>query len=139
MAIVWRGAGVVGVIDEAARARTIVLEVPGWPGHCAGQHVDVRLTAGDGYQTQRSYSIASAPEDARLALTVERIDDGEVSPYLTGVGLQADDNDNLTRRVLFVLESVPATNPSVYTRTRARVLDIYLDFTLKPHHVLRFS
>jgi len=60
-----------------------VLEVSGWPGHAAGQHVDVRLTAEDGYQAERSYSIASAPEDARLALTVERIDDGEVSPYLT--------------------------------------------------------
>jgi ferredoxin-NADP reductase len=66
------------------RAKTILLEVPGWPGHSAGQHVDVRLTAEDGYQTERSYSIASAPEDARLALTVERLDDGEVSPYLTG-------------------------------------------------------
>jgi ferredoxin-NADP reductase len=75
---------VVGVIEETARARTIVLEVPGWPGHSAGQHVDVRLTAEGGYQTQRSYSIASAPEDARLALTVERIEDGEVSAYLTG-------------------------------------------------------
>ena len=61
---------------------TIVLDVPGWPGHRAGQHVDVRLTAEDGYQAQRSYSIASAPEDPRLALTIERLDDGEVSPYL---------------------------------------------------------
>jgi len=59
-----------------------MLELPDWPGHRAGQHVDVRLTAEDGYQAQRSYSIASAPEDERLALTVERIDDGEVSPYL---------------------------------------------------------
>jgi hypothetical protein len=83
-AIVRRGASVAGVIDETARAESIVLDVPGWPGHSAGQHVDVRLTAEDGYQTERSYSIASAPEDARLALTVERIDDGEVSPYLTG-------------------------------------------------------
>jgi ferredoxin-NADP reductase len=58
--------------------------VPGWPGHVAGQHVDVRLTAEDGYQAQRSYSIASGPEEPRLALTVERIDDGEVSPYLAG-------------------------------------------------------
>lgn len=73
-----------GVIEETPRAKTILLDVPGWPGHSAGQHVDVRLTAEDGYQTERSYSIASAPEDARLALTVERIDDGEVSPYLTG-------------------------------------------------------
>ena len=63
---------------------SLVLEVPEWPGHLAGQHVDVRLTADDGYQTERSYSIASAPEDPRLAITVERLDDGEVSPYLVG-------------------------------------------------------
>jgi ferredoxin-NADP reductase len=81
--IVWRVATVRAAADETAHARTLVLEVPGWPGHVAGQHVDVRLTAEDGYQAQRSYSIASAPEDAALALTVERIDDGEVSPYLT--------------------------------------------------------
>jgi ferredoxin-NADP reductase len=60
-----------------------VLDVPGWPGHRAGQHVDVRLTAEDGYQSERSYSIASAPEESQLALTVERLKDGEVSPYLT--------------------------------------------------------
>ena len=60
-----------------------MLEVPGWEGHRAGQHVDVRLTAEDGYQAQRSYSIASAPGGGRLALTVDRLDDGEVSPYLT--------------------------------------------------------
>ena len=64
-------------------ARTLVLDVPGWPGHAPGQHVDVRLTAEDGYQAQRSYSIASAPGTPQLELTVERIDDGEVSPYLT--------------------------------------------------------
>ena len=63
---------------------TLHLQVPEWPGHLAGQHVDVRLTADDGYQAQRSYSIASAPEDSRLAITVERLDDGEVSPYLVG-------------------------------------------------------
>jgi ferredoxin-NADP reductase len=79
----WRVATVLDVAQETARARTLVIDVPGWPGHAAGQHVDVRLTAEDGYQAQRSYSIASAPEDERLALTVERIDDGEVSPYLT--------------------------------------------------------
>ena len=62
--------------------RSIVLDPPDWPGHLAGQHVDVRLTAEDGYQAQRSYSIASAPEDEHLVLTVERLDDGEVSPYL---------------------------------------------------------
>jgi ferredoxin-NADP reductase len=70
-------------MDETPRVRTLVLAVPGWPGHRAGQHVDVRLTAGDGYQAQRSYSIASAPEDPdQVALTVERIEGGEVSPYL---------------------------------------------------------
>jgi ferredoxin-NADP reductase len=70
------------VITETPRARTLVLHVPGWPGHVAGQHVDVRLTAEDGYQATRSYSIASAPEDGRVALTVEELTDGEVSPYL---------------------------------------------------------
>ena len=57
--------------------------MPGWPGHRAGQHVDVRLTAEDGYQAERSYSIASAPDGTRVALTVQRLEDGEVSPYLT--------------------------------------------------------
>jgi ferredoxin-NADP reductase len=71
------------LVDETARTKSIVLEVPGWAGHRAGQHVDVRLTAEDGYQAQRSYSIASAPEDGYVVLTVERLDDGEVSPYLT--------------------------------------------------------
>jgi ferredoxin-NADP reductase len=61
-----------------------VLEPPAWPGHRAGQHVDVRLTAEDGYQAERSYSIGSGPEDEHLVLTVERFDDGEVSPYLVG-------------------------------------------------------
>ena len=78
----WRVADVRDVVHETAGAATLVLDVPGWPGHRAGQHVDVRLTAEDGYQAQRSYSIASAPEEPRLALTVERLDDGEVSPYL---------------------------------------------------------
>ena len=71
------------MVEETSRAKSLLLDVPGWPGHVAGQHVDVRLTAEDGYQTERSYSIASAPEDSNVALTVERIDDGEVSPYLT--------------------------------------------------------
>ncbi len=82
--ITWRTATVAEVIDETPHARTLVLDVPDWPGHTPGQHLDVRLTAEDGYQAERSYSIASAPEDARVALTVERIDDGEVSPYLAG-------------------------------------------------------
>ena len=84
LAIAWRVATVVELIDESAHARTLLLDVPGWPGHVAGQHVDVRLTAEDGYQAQRSYSVGSAPEDERLALTIERLDDGEVSPYLAG-------------------------------------------------------
>lgn len=80
----WRLAEVVELVDETPSVRTIVLDVPDWPGHRAGQHVDVRLTAEDGYQAQRSYSIASAPEDQRLALTVEGLPDGEVSSYLIG-------------------------------------------------------
>jgi ferredoxin-NADP reductase len=80
--IVWRLATLGAAIAETPHATTLVFDVPDWPGHFAGQHVDVRLTAEDGYQAERSYSIASPPEDARLALTVERIGDGEVSPYL---------------------------------------------------------
>jgi ferredoxin-NADP reductase len=83
--LIWRTAKVVASVEETPRVRTLELAVPGWPGHQAGQHVDVRLTADDGYQAERSYSIASAPGAAeRLALTVERLDDGEVSPYLAG-------------------------------------------------------
>jgi ferredoxin-NADP reductase len=81
----WQLADVAELRDETPTVKTLVLEAPDWPGHLAGQHVDVRLTAEDGYQAQRSYSIASAPEDGRLALTVERLADGEVSPYLTDV------------------------------------------------------
>jgi len=80
---VWRVATVRAVRAETPGARTIVLDVPEWPGHVAGQHVDVRLTAEDGYQAERAYSIASAPEAADLELTIERFDGGEVSPYLT--------------------------------------------------------
>jgi ferredoxin-NADP reductase len=80
--LAWRVASVSELVDETPRTRTLVLDVEGWEGHRAGQHVDVRLTAEDGYQAERSYSIASGPDDARLVLTVERIDDGEVSPYL---------------------------------------------------------
>jgi ferredoxin-NADP reductase len=81
--LTWQLARVVKVSPETTRTRTITLEAPDWSGHRAGQHVDVRLTAPDGYQAQRSYSIASGPEDEQLMLTVEEIDDGEVSPYLT--------------------------------------------------------
>jgi ferredoxin-NADP reductase len=80
----WRVGTVVALHDETTSARTLTLEVPDWPGHVAGQHVDVRLTAPDGYSAARSYSIASAPNsEKRLEITVERLPNGEVSPYLT--------------------------------------------------------
>src|SRR6266700_1001565 len=80
----WQIGEVVATRSETVRARSITLDLPGWRGHRAGQHVDVRLTAEDGYQAERSYSIASPPEEApRVMLTVERLDDGEVSPYLS--------------------------------------------------------
>jgi ferredoxin-NADP reductase len=75
---------VTDLIPETPKVSSLVIDVPDWPGHLAGQHVDVRVTAEDGYQAQRSYSIASAPEDAHVSITVERLDDGEVSPYLVG-------------------------------------------------------
>jgi ferredoxin-NADP reductase len=81
--LTWLVATVTAVRDETATARTIVLDVPGWPGHLAGQHVDLRLTAEDGYSAQRSYSIASAADGTTVALTVQRVEDGEVSTYLT--------------------------------------------------------
>jgi ferredoxin-NADP reductase len=80
--LTWRVAQLADVRDETATARTLILDVPGWPGHLPGQHVDVRLTAEDGYSTERSYSIASAPGGSRLELTIQRLEDGEVSPYL---------------------------------------------------------
>jgi ferredoxin-NADP reductase len=80
----WQLGEVVATRPETARAKSITLALPGWRGHRAGQYVDVRLTAEDGYQAERSYSIASPPEEApRVTLTVERLDDGEVPPYLT--------------------------------------------------------
>jgi len=81
--LTWQLAELVEVVAETPRVKTIVFDVPGWPGHRAGQHVDVRLTAEDGYQAERSYSIASASDGTRVALTVQRLEDGEVSPYLT--------------------------------------------------------
>lgn len=80
--LTWQLGRVVELIEETPRCKSIALDLPQWRGHRAGQHVDVRLTAEDGYQAERSYSIASAPEDRHLQLTVERLDDGEVSPYL---------------------------------------------------------
>ena len=82
-------AEITAVRQETPKVRTLELAAPGWPGHRAGQHLDLRLTAEDGYQAQRSYSIASAPGEA-LALTVERLDDGEVSPYLVDEAREGD-------------------------------------------------
>jgi ferredoxin-NADP reductase len=83
--LTWRVAELTGVREETATARTLLLRVPGWPGHLAGQHLDVRLTAPDGYRAERSYSM-SAPADGELIeLTVQRVGDGEVSPYLVDV------------------------------------------------------
>jgi ferredoxin-NADP reductase len=79
----WQLAELLEVAVETPRVKTILLDVDGWPGHRAGQHVDVRLTAEDGYQAERSYSIASAADGTHVALTIERLEDGEVSPYLT--------------------------------------------------------
>jgi ferredoxin-NADP reductase len=81
--LTWQLADVVDIVAETPSVKTIAFDVPGWRGHRAGQHVDVRLTAEDGYQAERSYSIGSAPDSSRVELTVERLGDGEVSPYLT--------------------------------------------------------
>jgi ferredoxin-NADP reductase len=90
--LTWQQVGVVELHGETARTKSLVLNMPDWPGwYRSGQHVDVRLTAEDGYQAQRSYSIASAPEDEHLVLTVERLDDGEVSPYLVDMLQPRDD------------------------------------------------
>jgi len=88
--LTWQLCDVAELVAETPRVTTLVLDAPDWPGHLAGQHVDIRLTAEDGYQAQRSYSIASAPDEGRLALTVERLADGEVSPYLTDVLVVGD-------------------------------------------------
>jgi ferredoxin-NADP reductase len=90
----WQLAEVVESFDETPRTKTLVLAVPEWEGHAPGQHVDVRLTAEDGYQAQRSYSIGSAPDRERVELTIERLEDGEVSTYLADV-LRAGDRFEL--------------------------------------------
>ena len=113
----WQLGTVIEVVEETSRASSIVLELHDWPGHRAGQHVDVRLTAEDGYQAQRSYSIASAPEDEHLVLTVERLADGEVSPYLVGE----------VRRYFAVLEPLDRQNLVVVLgRGRQRVAALRL-------------
>ena len=86
----WMTATVREVIDETPRVRSLVLDIPDWPGHKAGQHVDVRLTSDDGYPAQRSYSIAASPDAPHVMLTVERLLDGEVSSYLAGDVIAGD-------------------------------------------------
>jgi ferredoxin-NADP reductase len=86
----WRPATVAAVRPESPVARTVVLQVPGWPGHEAGQHVDVRLTADDGYTATRSYSIGSVSDGETVEITVEQLDSGEVSPYLVDVAAPGD-------------------------------------------------
>ena len=93
-ATAWQAATVVSIREETHRVKTIRFAVSNWPGHFAGQHADVRLTAADGYRAERSYSIASPPEVSRVELTVERLDDGEVSAFLTDQ-LQPDDTIQL--------------------------------------------
>ncbi len=80
--LVWRSATLVEVTEETPKAKTLVFEIPGWPGHLAGQHVDVRLTAEDGYTAQRSYSLSAPADGDRVRMTVQLVEDGEVSPYL---------------------------------------------------------
>jgi ferredoxin-NADP reductase len=87
--LVWLTASVAGGAEETPRVRTLDLDVPGWGGHRAGQHLDVRLTSEDGYQAERSYSIASPPGDG-IAITIERLEDGEVSPYLVDDAREGD-------------------------------------------------
>jgi ferredoxin-NADP reductase len=88
--LTWLVATVKETRRETATARTVTFDVPGWPGHQAGQHVTVKLTAEDGYSTQRDYSIASAPETGAVEITVQRLEDGEVSPYLTEIAEPGD-------------------------------------------------
>lgn len=109
--IAWRQAEVVERVAETRRATTLVLDVPAWPGHFAGQHVDVRLTAEDGYQAQRSYSIASPPEASQLAITVERLRDGEVSPWLADEARPGDRFELRGPIGGYFVWSVPAGGP----------------------------
>jgi ferredoxin-NADP reductase len=82
--LAWQVAEVRALVAETPRVTSLVLDIPGWRRHLPGQHVDVRLTGEDGYQAQRLYSIASEPEAPYVMITIERIEDGEVSPYLAG-------------------------------------------------------
>ena len=108
----WQVATVVSVRKETPRVKTLQLAVPQWPGHLAGQRVEVRLTADDGYRAERAYSIASPPEASALELTVERLENGEVSPFLTDE-LQPCDTIGLRGPIggHFIWSATPAGNP----------------------------
>ena len=108
----WQAAKVVSIAEETPRVKTIRLALSKWPGHLPGQHADVRLTAENGYRAERSYSIASPPEAPALELTVERLDDGEVSPFLTGQ-VQPDDTFELRGPIgaYFVWSALQRGNP----------------------------
>ena len=108
----WQAAKVISIGEETPRVKTIRLALSQWPGHLPGQHADVRLTAENGYRAERSYSIASPPEASALDLTVERLDNGEVSPFLTGQ-LQPDDTFELRGPIggYFVWSAIQARNP----------------------------
>ena len=111
-ATAWQAATAVSIREETPRVKTIRFAVSNWPGHVPGQHADVRLTAEDGYRAERSFSIASPPEVSGLELTVERLEDGEVSPFLTGQ-LQPDDTIQLRGPIggSFVWSSLEGRNP----------------------------
>ena len=118
--VTWRTATVVGLHDETASARTLTLAINGWPGHVAGQHVDVRLTAADGYSAVRSYSIASAPSaDGRIEITIERLPNGEVSPYLTQQVMVGDELE-VHRSLVCVVSGASNADPTGGRRLRDR-------------------
>jgi ferredoxin-NADP reductase len=118
--LTWQVADLVDRIDETRQVRSLVLDVPDWPGHQPGQHVDVRLTANDGYQAERSYSIATPADDHRVTITVERIDDGEVSPYLVDE-LQVGDKLELRGPIGGYFVWQPSDGVPLMAMVRARI------------------
>ena len=124
--LIWQLGRVIALVDETPRTKSIILELPAWGGHRAGQHVDVRLTAEDGYQAQRSYSIASAPAEAVLMLTVERLADGEVSSYLFDE-LQPGDQLELRGPIVTAAAMGAGAAGAVYLAERGEELFAKLD------------
>ena len=114
-ALNWQIATVTAIRDETPRVKTYSLLMPGWQGHKPGQHVDVRLTAEDGYQAQRSYSIASAPTDQPMIdLSVERVEDGEISPFLHDSWRSAIASRSAGRSVATSCGTAPRPNPLLW-------------------------